>query len=98
MQCPAGVGIWIGFSQIRTSAHAIAALMLGSFSEAFSITVVDSVLVTRIHGQSLEIAASLQSICWGLQVRFFPEHLPQTRDALGRPGRSWAQRMQQHAR
>ena len=42
--------------------------MLASFTGAFSITVVDSILVTRTHGQSLDFAASLQSFCWGLQV------------------------------
>lgn len=53
--------------------------MLASFSEAFSITVVDSVLVTRTHGQSLDYAAGLQSFCWGLQVTppvtcYYPLH------------------------
>ena len=42
--------------------------MLASFSESFSITVVDSILVMRTHGQSQNYAASLQSFCWGLQV------------------------------
>ena len=46
--------------------------MLASFTSAFSITVVDSILVTRTHGQSLDFAASLQSFCWGLQVCFRP--------------------------
>ena len=60
--------MWVGFSRVDTTAEAIAALMLASFTGAFSITVVDSILVTRTHGQSLDFAASLQSFCWGLQV------------------------------
>ena len=56
------------FSRVESTAQAIAALMLASFSEAFSITVVDSILVMRTHGQSQDFAASLQSFCWGLQV------------------------------
>ena len=63
-----GAGVWVGFSRVQTTAEAIAALMLASFTSAFSITVVDSILVTRTHGQSLDFAASLQSFCWGLQV------------------------------
>ncbi len=61
--------MWVGFSRVETTAEAIAALMLTSFTGAFSITVVDSILVTRTHGKSLDFAASLQSFCWGLQVR-----------------------------
>ena len=74
MQCStwalghAGSAVWLGFSRVQTTAQAAAALVLVSFSEAFSITVVDSVLVTRTHGQSLDFAAGLQSFCWGLQV------------------------------
>ena len=64
----AGAGVWVGFSRVQTTSEAIAALMLASFTSAFSITVVDSILVTRTHGQSLDFAASLQSFCWGLQV------------------------------
>ena len=69
--CHAGSAVWLGFSYVHTTAQAIAALMLVSFSEAFSITVVDSVLVTRTHDQSLDYAAGLQSFCWGLQVPVF---------------------------
>jgi hypothetical protein len=60
--------VWLGFSRVQTTAEAAAALVLTSFSEAFSITIVDSVLVTRTHDQSLDFAAGLQSFCWGLQV------------------------------
>lgn len=67
-QSVAGVGVWAWFSRVESTAQAIAALMLASFSEAFSITVVDSILVMRTHGQSQDFAASLQSFCWGLQV------------------------------
>ncbi|CAK0782156.1 hypothetical protein CVIRNUC_005589 [Coccomyxa viridis] len=63
-----GAGVWVGFSRVETTAEAIAALMLASLSSAFTITVVDSILVTRTHGQSLDFAASLQSFCWGLQA------------------------------
>lgn len=63
-----GVGVWAGFSRVENTTQAIAALMLASFSEAFSITVVDSILVMRTHGQSQDFAASLQSFCWGLQA------------------------------
>ncbi|CAL5221093.1 g3223 [Coccomyxa viridis] len=63
-----GAGVWVGFSRVQTTSEAIAALMLASFTSAFSITVVDSILVTRTHGQSLDFAASLQSFCWGLQA------------------------------
>ncbi len=64
----ADIGVWVGFSRVQDTPQAIAALMLASFSEAFSITVVDSILVMRTHGQSQDFAASLQSFCWGLQV------------------------------
>ncbi|EIE26997.1 Biopterin transport-related protein BT1 [Coccomyxa subellipsoidea C-169] len=63
-----GIGVWVGFSRVQDTPQAIAALMLASFSEAFSITVVDSILVMRTHGQSQDFAASLQSFCWGLQA------------------------------
>ncbi|CAL8469006.1 g8547 [Coccomyxa elongata] len=63
-----GVGVWAWFSRVESTAQAIATLMLASFSEAFSITVVDSILVMRTHGQSQDFAASLQSFCWGLQA------------------------------
>lgn len=75
----AGCGVWVGFSRVQTTAEAIAALMLASFTAAFSITVVDSILVTRTHGQSLDFAASLQSFCWGLQVRTCTSHDTSTR-------------------
>lgn len=54
---------------VVTTEQAIAALMLVSFTESFSITVVDSIVVVRTHSQSQDFAASLQSYCWGLQAR-----------------------------
>ena len=74
----AGAGVWVGFSRVETTAEAIAALMLASLSSAFTITVVDSILVTRTHGQSLDFAASLQSFCWGLQVSTCKQHVLHT--------------------
>jgi folate/biopterin transporter len=61
-----GMLAWMSMSTLVQDAwSATAAITLGSLSIAFSDVIVDSLIVERARGESLQDAGSLQSICWG---------------------------------
>jgi folate/biopterin transporter len=61
-----GVASWVMLATIVHSAWAAtAAIALGSLSVALSDVIVDSIVVSRARGESIESAGSLQSLSWG---------------------------------
>ncbi|WP_088893577.1 folate/biopterin family MFS transporter [Leptolyngbya ohadii] len=61
-----GTAAWLALATIVHNVWtATAAIALGSLSVAFSDVIVDSLVVERARGESVQDAGSLQSVCWG---------------------------------
>jgi folate/biopterin transporter len=61
-----GMVAWLALATVVHNVwQATAAIALGSLSVAFSDVIVDSLVVERARGESVQAAGSLQAICWG---------------------------------